>query len=204
MGAVATLAGPAQLLLAAAEVVLQQLVVGRAALLAPQGVQLDLDVRQTQGRAQIADHHQHLGVQGRILRPQGLQTELVELPALDLPLTAVHEDRAKVVQARRPGLRLQQAVVVAGAHRGSRQVGAQGQFASVFVVEGPQLALDQARRGSHPLEEQVGGFEHRGTDLAISVVFGQVAGHIFQEMPGRDLGRQDVLRPPRATDRHRS
>ena len=125
-------------------------------------------------------------------KTQRFGADLVELPVATALRPLVPEHRAHVVQAL--AAVVQQRMFGHRAHHAGGAFGAQRQlFAVQAVLEGVHLLFDDVGHLAQAANEQRRRLDDRCADVAVGVARHQAAHLVFQPLPARRLGRQDVV-----------
>ena len=154
---------------------------------------------------QVAQQHDDLGVERRVVGADRLGADLRELAVPAGLRRLVPEVRADVAQLHR--LRpLVHAVLEVGAHDRRGPLRAQRQRAAAHVLEGEHLLLDDVGGLPHAAREQLGALEDRRLDHAVAGVVEQVVGEPLERLAPLPVVGQHVERAPRGLEllaRHR-
>ena len=142
-----------------------------------------------------------LGVAGRVVGADRLDVELPVLAKPALLRSAVAVDRLDRVQLLRLRLAVQAVLEVRPDDR-RRRLRAQRQRAVAAVEERVHLLRDDVRPLARRAGEQLGVLEHRRVDPAIAVQRAQPLELPLDQLPGRLLGREDVVRAARSLELH--
>jgi hypothetical protein len=118
--------------------------------------------------------------------------ELEELAVAAALRTLVAEHRALVPEALRTVVG--QVVFERGAHDAGRAFRTQGQQVAVHRIgEGIHFLLDDVGDGADGAREQAGFLDDRGDDLLVAVALQDRFGGVFEQLPQRRIGREDVV-----------
>jgi len=157
-----------------------------------QAVELQAHVLETQLLPQGVGQQDQLGVDLSPRKSQGLGTDLVKLAVATALRTLVPEHRPHVIKPL--AAVVQHRVLGHGTHHARGIFGAQGQgFAVEFVLEGVHLFFDDVGHLAQATHKQRRGFDDGGADVAVGMAGHQLAHLVFEPLPLRRLGRQDVV-----------
>ena len=174
------------------EIVLQRLAILRTALGAAHGVQRELESLEAQGLQEVDGDEDNLRVHHRVLLPQRLNAELMELAHTASLWTIVAEHGADIEQLHQRAVAIE-LVLQVGAHRRGRVLRTQCDAAATAILERIHLLVHDVGAIADAALEELRMLEHRRADLLITVAVAEVADLPFHIVPLADAVGQDVL-----------
>ena len=166
--------------------------IGRTALGAAQGVDLQLRLVQPDLAEELHQHVQHLGIGQRVVHTGDLGADLVKLAVAPLLGALVAEHGAQVVHLchRVLGIEL---VLDEGPHDPGRPFGPQGDGILALVDERVHLLLDDVGGIADGAAEQFGLLHDRHADLGKTVQFEDPPRGLLDVLPSAGFSRQDII-----------
>jgi len=154
---------------------------------------VELEPRRARAHAgEVAiEHDEQLGVGERVVPPEHLGPDLVELPVAAALRPLAPEHRAAVVEAR-ARVALREAALEVGAHHARGRLGTQREPGLVAVRERVHLLLDDVGGLAERAREELGPLHHRQADLAEPVAREDALGRLLEGPPAPALVGEDV------------
>ena len=186
-------AGGAKLLPAAVKISVQRLVILLAAVLAADGVELQLQAAHAEEREIRVGQRNHFRVRRGRRGAEAFHAELVEFAQTAGLRLFIAVAARQIAQLLRHRLVIEP-VLQKRAHGARRALGAQRDGTVALVEEGVHLLLHHVGGVAHAALKQLGMLKHRGADLTKAVVAGNFQRRGFQKPDLMAFPGQDVLR----------
>eukprot|EP00611_Tribonema_gayanum_P012703 TRINITY_DN2336_c0_g1_i3.p1 TRINITY_DN2336_c0_g1~~TRINITY_DN2336_c0_g1_i3.p1 ORF type:complete len:704 (-),score=109.00 TRINITY_DN2336_c0_g1_i3:16-2127(-) len=165
-----------------------------------QGIDLQLETAESQPLPELGGDGDHFDIDVGRRNAEGFDVELMELPIAAGLRALVAEHRAGAPDALL--LVEQDAVLDAGANHASGQLRAQRQRFAAAILEGIHLLFDDIGHFADRALEQLGALDHRQPQFAVAVSGKHLRGDGMDVLPGRGIGRQDIVHAANGLDLH--